>query len=82
MFRFGDNNVQTSKEVRKNKTQSDIGIVIDVILDETNKSLPKFAQVSSVDGVASSDVHTGKVGGVRARTLSNSEVQDLSLIHI
>ena len=76
MFRFGDNNVQTSKEVRKNKTQSDIGIVIDVILDETNKSLPKFAQVSSVDGVASSDVHTGKVGGVRARTLSNSEVQD------
>ena len=76
MFKFGDNNVQTSKDVRKKKNQSDIGIVIDVILDDTNKSLPRFAEVSSVDGVDSSDVHTGKVGGVRARTLSNSEVQD------
>ena len=76
MFKFGDNNVQTSKDVRRRKNQSDIGIVIDVILDDTNKSLPRFAEVSSVDGVDSSDVHTGKVGGVRARTLSNSEVQD------
>jgi|TARA_A200000159_G_scaffold99445_1_gene92267 hypothetical protein len=79
MFKFSDNNVQTSKQRTQSKSRSDTGIVIDVILDETNKSLPKFKEVGQVDGIDASDIHTGKIGGVRVRTLSNSEVQDEDL---
>lgn len=76
MFRFGDNNVQTSKQRSFKNSQNEVGIVIDVILDEENKSLPVFKEVGTVDGIESSNIHTGKIGGVRVRTLSNSEVQD------
>jgi hypothetical protein len=76
MFRFGDNNVQTSKQRSFKNSQNEVGIVIDVILDEENKSLPVFKEVGAVDGIESSNIHTGKIGGVRVRTLSNSEVQD------
>lgn len=51
MFKFSDNNVQTSKQRTQSKSRSDTGIVIDVILDETNKSLPKFKEVGQVDGI-------------------------------
>ena len=75
MFRFGDNNLQSSKQTSTAAKRSETGYVIEVILDDTNDSLPIFKTV----GENSSDVHTGKVGGVKVRLLSSQEANDDSL---
>ena len=53
MFRFGDNNLQSSKQT-STKKRSETGYVIEVILDDTNDSLPIFKTV----GENAPDVHT------------------------
>lgn len=75
MFRFGDNNLQSSKQTSTAAKRSETGYVIEVILDDTNDSLPIFKTV----GENASDVHTGKVGGVKVRLLSSQEANDDSL---
>ena len=72
MFRQTSNNTQTARQKRFNLKKTDVGIVTEVILDETNESLPKFKTV----GEGATAVHTGKVGGVKVRLLSNQEVND------
>ena len=72
MFRQTSNNTQTARQKRFNLKKTDVGIVTEVILDETNESLPKFKTV----GEDATAVHTGKVGGVKVRLLSNQEVND------
>ena len=72
MFKFGDNNVQTSRQRSYSLKNSDIGVVTEIILDESSDSLPRFKNVDD----KSSDIHTGKVGGIKVRLLSNTEVND------
>ena len=45
MFRQTSNNTQTIRQKRFNLKKTDVGIVTEVILDETNESLPKFKTV-------------------------------------
>lgn len=72
MFKATDNNVLTSRQGKNTKQRSEAGVVIEVILDDTNSSLPTFANIDS----SGTDVHTGKVGGVKVRLLSNIEGAD------
>ena len=60
-----------TKKIQPKKT--DVGIVTEVILDETNESLPKFKTVG--EGIFPK-LPYAKVGGVKVRLLSNQEVND------
>ena len=61
MFKATANNVQTSRQGKNTKKRSEAGIVIEVILDDSNTSLPTFANIQE----DATDIHTGKVGGVK-----------------
>lgn len=72
MFKATANNVQTSRQGKNTKKRSEAGIVIEVILDDSNTSLPTFAGIRE----DATDIHTGKVGGVKVRLLSQIEATD------
>lgn len=75
MFNFADNNFQSSKNQPTKKFKSDVGVVIEVVLDDENTSLPTFAGINS----ETTDIHTGKIGGVKVRLLSNTESNDADI---